>query len=116
MKSILILSLLMTSIAWGQDYQDDCLDSLQIPADLSPNGDGVNDSFSINFACPPEEFEFTFYNRWGSEIYKSRDYQFHWTGLNNDKDPVHAGVLIYVLKYTFNGTEVKKTGSLTLLR
>lgn len=116
MKSPLILFLFFISLnGHSQNYPDDCLDSLKIPGVYTSDGDGVDEGFFIDFTCPPEKFEFTIYNKWGSLIYQTEDYQFIWKGEKEDGDNVTEGQYIYVLKYTFNGADFSKTGSVNVL-
>jgi gliding motility-associated-like protein len=116
MKSILLILLFSSLSAFGQTYQDDCLDSLDIPAAITPNEDRINEYLFINFPCPPEKFEYAIYNRWGSLIYITEDFKFQWDGSKEDGDDVQEGTYFYVLKYTFNGGDFSKTGSLTIMR
>lgn len=111
------LFLFLTSLSYAQDsYPDDCLATLEIPEAFSPNGDSNNDAFLIDFACPPEEFEFKMYDRWGKEIFASEDYRFKWNGSDDKNKELPAGTYIWSIKYTFNGAEVSKKGNVTLIR
>jgi gliding motility-associated-like protein len=117
MKSILftISFLFILNSSFSQRYADDCLDSLEVPSAFTPNGDAIDDFISIHFECPPEEFTFTVYNRWGEEVYTTDDYKFQWAGVDKDEKPLPAGVIIWKFKYTFNDKEVSKTGHLSLV-
>jgi len=117
MKTIFFtLSLFFTlNVTYSQQYPDDCLDSLDVPSTYTPNGDGMNDFISIDFPCPPEEFTFTVYNRWGEEVYTTDDPEFQWIGDDKNNKPLPAGVVIWKLTYTFNDKEVSKTGNLSLV-
>ncbi|MEZ4922235.1 MAG: gliding motility-associated C-terminal domain-containing protein [Crocinitomicaceae bacterium] len=116
MKIFVVAFLLISVSCYSQNYPDDCLDSLVIPTSYSPDGDGIDDGIRIDFPCPPEKFEYAVYNRWGSLIFKTDDQQFYWPGIDEDGDPVQEGVYFWVLKYTFNGSDVSKTGSLNVLK
>ena len=112
MKTFLVFICFIAVNGYAQDYRDNCLDSLNIPSLYTIKEDNTIDLFRIEFACPPEEFEYAIYNRWGSLIYKTDDAKFIWSGENEDGDPVQEGDYFWVLKYTFNGSNVSKTGSL----
>lgn len=118
MKSLFFSVLLIgcSFQSFSQEYQDDCLDNLEIPSSYTPNGDGINEGWSIEFPCPPEEFKVTIFNRWGEEIYQSEDHQFIFDGADSKGRQVEAGVYLYTLTYTFNGGEFKKTGNFSVLR
>jgi len=61
------------------------LDRLFIPNVFTPNGDGANDLFEILGADAFDSIDLTVINRWGNEVYRSRDYRNDWNGgrLNN---------------------------------
>lgn len=50
-----------------------------IPDGFSPNGDGINDKFIISHTAATK-IDLEVYNRWGSLVYKSSDYQNNWDG------------------------------------
>ena len=80
-----------------------------IPNVFSPNKDGVNDAFYIKGNLPNEcieEFEIKIYNRWGKQVYESKDFSFRWIGEGLD-----PGVYFYVIKIK----ELEKIGYLTLI-
>lgn len=89
------------------------------PTGFSPDGDGVNDIFKI-FTKPNgtffESFNLQIYNRWGQKVFESNNQGYGWNGEFNEKK-CDIGVYAYTLvgKLT-NGEEVKKKGSVTLLR
>ncbi|ALI99227.1 hypothetical protein DC20_09870 [Rufibacter tibetensis] len=54
-----------------------------VPTVFSPNGDGINDSFVIRNLLNFPDNDIVIYNRWGNEIYKTKNYKNDWraTGL-----------------------------------
>ena len=63
------------------------------PNVITPNGDGINDSFSIeNMELYPNS-RLTIYNRWGKKIYETGHYRNDWKGEN-----VPEGIYYYTLK------------------
>ncbi len=56
--------------------------SLYIPNAFTPNGDGVNDYF-MPVLTSVVTVEFSIFNRWGEEIYYSRDMRPRWDGTYN---------------------------------
>jgi gliding motility-associated-like protein len=75
--------------------QEDCLD-IFLPNVITPNGDGINDFFTISFgesSCPCEikEVSLVVYNRWGKEVFYffDPDYAFNelkWRGETGEKE------------------------------
>lgn len=90
--------------------------SLVIPNAFSPNNDDLNDSFKPSSTCEFEKYELSIYNRWGEQIFKSKNPNEIWSGdYKGLKCPI--GVYSYLLKYKFSGkpNEIKK-GDITLLK
>lgn len=77
-----------------------------IPNVFTPNNDGYNDVFEIQFLPPNSQL--TIYNRWGSQVYQSNNYQNNWTGEN-----LNDGVYYYMLTLPSGNTT---KGTVTILR
>ncbi len=84
----------------GIDYK------LNVPNVFTPNGDGINDYWSV--ADLPadnctEQFSYVeVLNRWGRQVFRSTDRKFRWAGT-----PDVPGVYYYLIRYTsqqFKGT------------
>lgn len=76
-----------------------------IPNVFSPNGDGKNDTYSINkqykVYCDPG-FKFTIFNRWGKIVFESANPDFEW-----EAESLGSGTYFYTLESkarTQNGT------------
>ncbi len=68
-----------------------------IPNAISPNGDGKNDVWRLDFInvyYPDAEIEI--FNRWGERIFYSRGYNNVWDGSYNG-DPLPVGTYYYVI-------------------
>ena len=91
-----------------------------VPNVFSPNGDGVNDVFTIGFNSDLvlTSLSGTIFDRWGNQVYSSTSIPFSWDG-NYDERKLLPGVYVYVLdiKYTVSGIAYseKLTGNITLL-
>ncbi len=86
-----------------------------VPNAFTPNGDGLND-FIIVYHEGMTRMVLRIYNRWGSQVFESRDPAFGWDGTFKGKilDP---GVFVYDLYAEFrNYTSKRTTGSITLIR
>ncbi|MEO8151221.1 MAG: gliding motility-associated C-terminal domain-containing protein [Bacteroidia bacterium] len=77
-------------------------DTLIIPSGYSPNADGVNDYFVIVGIDKYPGNKIWIYNRWGSLIYETHDYDNKWGGISNTPGlyigkKVPASTYFYVL-------------------
>ena len=75
---------------------------VNIPVAISPNGDGLNDVFAIEFLEDYPENELIIFNRWGDIVYKTDNYQNDWNGtstaaLQIGKNELPDGVYFYQL-------------------
>ncbi len=53
---------------------------IKIPEGFSPNGDGKNDTLIIKGLENVNNAELIILNRWGQEVYRSKDYKNNWDG------------------------------------
>ncbi|MEM7036833.1 MAG: gliding motility-associated C-terminal domain-containing protein, partial [Bacteroidota bacterium] len=94
-----------------------------IPTAFTPNGDGLNDHFSIFGDVPSAKQvdQLAVYDRWGKLVFLRENFPLNaeeagWDGTINGK-PVPEGVYAYVARVRFLDEEVfVKSGSVTLLR
>jgi gliding motility-associated-like protein len=102
------------------DFRE-CFLLLDPPNAFTPNGDGINDFFTI-YGKDIAEWELWIFNRWGEVVYYTNDVSElndqtrGWDGTHNGK-PQDLGVYVYVVKAVgFEGTPIGYKGNLTLLR
>lgn len=90
---------------------------LVIPTAFTPNDDGVNDRWIIR-AAGFQRYTLIVYNRWGSEIWTNGgDMTKHWEGRDKNGQLVPEGVYIFSFVGTDDtGREIRRTGTVTLLR
>ncbi|HOV11183.1 MAG TPA: gliding motility-associated C-terminal domain-containing protein, partial [Bacteroidales bacterium] len=77
--------------------EEECQTTIYIPNTFTPNGDGMNDGFSV-IGENIEALEIWIYNRWGQVIFYSDDVNFAWDGTFKGS-PVPQGVYTYYLEY-----------------
>jgi len=87
----------------------DCL--LVIPNVFTPNGDGTNDFFNINY-LGYENYNLLVFNRWGVRLFESNDKNILWNGKAPDGRYASDGEYFYIL----NIGEKSYHGIVTLLR
>lgn len=75
-----------------------CECKLFIPNVITPNSDGINDQFVINYPCEFKYFQLQIFDRWGKPIFSSEDPQNHWDG-SGKKQHCPNGTYFYVISY-----------------
>jgi gliding motility-associated-like protein len=90
--------------------------SLFLPNAFSPNGDGINDVFSLT-GGGIKTIDFHIFNRWGQRIFNSTNPGFRWNGKTTQGESVPEGVYTYhIMVYPWEGEPWLQTGSITLIR
>jgi gliding motility-associated-like protein len=79
---------------------------------ITPNGDGKNDIWDINLSIYDDN-EVIIYNKWGTEIFRQRNYQDNWGGTYNG-EVLPDGTYYYLIR--FDNSDKTYKGSLTILR
>lgn len=103
--------------------EEGCRDSVRIPLQIldglvdefnmfSPNGDGINDDFRIEYRGT-REYTVAIYDRWGKQIFLTKDRMTGWDGKNAAGQELPEGVYYYTL---WVGPDVHSSGNVTLLR
>lgn len=93
----------------------DC--QVNIPNIITPNGDGINDTWRIELA-QPQFYQATVYNRSGRKVYESNDANQNWDGTNSiSGEPCPEGAYFFVVQVSdFEGKIVEEQGSLSIMR
>lgn len=84
---------------------------------FSPNGDGINDVFTLkNIELLYPNYSVDFYNRWGNIVYRGNANKPYWNGeLNGNKKLLSKGIYFYILNFSKNNKKPKQ-GNLYLSR
>ncbi len=96
-------------------------DDLYIPNVFSPNGDGINDVFTVSLGpdLNVTAMDGSIFDRWGNLVFSSDNNPFVWDGLFTDKE-VLPGVYVYTLKLVVmdNGVEriTRLSGDITVVK
>jgi gliding motility-associated-like protein len=90
-------------------------ENLYTPNAFTPNGDGINDYFSVGFRNLVE-FKVLIVNRWGEIIYTSPDPSFKWDGTFKG-ELVQSDVYVYMIEARgYHGKRFSVSGNVTVLR
>lgn len=88
-----------------------------VPNVFSPNGDEINDYFSLIDYQGIAKLNCKIFNRWGNLINEFNTPEFKWNGKSNNGIPVADGTYFYIIKATItNGHTIQKNGPINLIR
>ncbi len=88
---------------------------ITIPNGFSPNGDGKNDVWQIDFINLFPDCEVEVYNRWGEQLFYSVGYSVPFNGQYKGKD-LPVGTYYYVIKLNHPAYPNAYTSPLTIFR
>jgi large repetitive protein len=96
------------------------LNRINISNVFSPNGDGINDIWTIPQADAFPQLEIKILNRWGAIIWSAKGAEAAkgWDGNNSNGKPHPIGTYYYVINFNVEGTNKWKpiSGSVTIVR
>ncbi|MFN8286245.1 MAG: PKD domain-containing protein [Chitinophagales bacterium] len=86
-----------------------------IPNAFTPNGDGVNDSWTV-FTTAVKQFKLAIFNRWGEKVFETENSGQGWDGTFKGK-PADNGIYVYQGSIVLLNNETRPVkGTLTLFR
>lgn len=89
--------------------------TLLVPNTFSPNGDGINDVFSVNIPNL-KQYKLQIFNRYGSTVFNTSDIFYNWDGTYKNT-PVPMGVYYYVINgINIHNKPIQYSGSVTIIR
>lgn len=97
----------------GDDVTVKVLKDVRIPNAFTPNGDGVNDTWSILYLNSYPGASVDVYNRYGQQVYHSVGYNNEWDGTYNGLS-LPAGTYYWIIDPK-NGRN-RRQGSVTIIR
>ena len=87
------------------DVCDDVSDNVLITVNdiktqtvITPNNDGYNDYLVFSGLVELSNTEIIIYNRWGTEVYRSKNYQNDWDGRDHNNRELLSDTYYYILK------------------
>lgn len=91
---------------------------------ISPNGDGINDTFHIKGLAQYPDNTVEIYNRWGVKVYDAKSYNETdnmFRGYSDGRttikrgDKLPTGTYFYILRYNKDGSGIEKSGYLYIV-
>lgn len=87
-----------------------------IPNIISPNNDGFNDNFYIDYTGVAEMKSLTIFDRWGEVMFQSTDVERRWDGTHRGVI-CNPGVYVYAIEFIcIDGNESVVSGNITLVK
>lgn len=92
--------------------------TIYFPNGFTPNSDGLNDTYSPKaLDYEPESYEMIIFNRWGQEVFRTKDFNNHWNGKDRFNNALSPGVYSYIATVAeWTGFQRKYTGSITIAK
>lgn len=91
-------------------------DEVFLPKAFTPNGDLLNDTYSISNPNIVQQLKiFEIYDRWGTRVFVTDDPFESWDGTYNGT-PVNPGVFIWKIEYSCENQEQLASGTVTIIR
>ncbi len=95
----------------------ECIDGkIYVPNAFSPNSDALNDVFRVRSSALIDDFYFTVYDRWGQQIFKTRDQNTGWDGTFKNEVLSPAAYAWYCSGFCENGEAFFLKGNVTILK
>lgn len=89
---------------------------IQIPNVITANGDGINESLTINHNISSSfGFECLIVNRWGNVVYETNDFTKPWDGKNKSGELCSEGVYFYKMTFTCDSQSTSFDGNIQLI-
>jgi gliding motility-associated-like protein len=108
---------------------EDCAPIFTIPNIFTPNGDGVNDAWGVNFSNTQyiKNFQLNIFNRWGTPILQTPNESqkenskinlpsIKWDGHTTSGEVCVDGIYFYIINFELNGEKKTFKGNVTLIR
>ncbi len=90
---------------------------VNVPSAFTPNHDNLNDVLKIEYGAGVKALNtFTIYNRFGRVIFQTNDITKGWDGKSNGIDQDMDGYTYFINYTTYDNVQMKKTGTIILLR
>jgi gliding motility-associated-like protein len=83
---------------------------------ITPNGDGINDTWEISGIGDYPSCEVVIYDRWGQKVFNDTGYRTPFDGTRNGKELPVATYYWYIDLKQLKGRSAPYTGSLTIIR
>lgn len=88
-----------------------------VPNTFTPNNDGLNDRLLVRGIGLRKLDYFRVFDRWGKLVYESKNLNDGWDGLTPSGKEADVATYVYTVKgICSNGSDIEKSGNVTLIR
>ena len=95
----------------------DCQRAIDIPNVITPNDDGLNDTWQIKNIHDYKNASLFIYNRWGNIVWQSRGYRNPWDGTNDrNGQQLPDGTYFYILDVMSDSNESRYSGYVQIVK
>jgi gliding motility-associated-like protein len=91
-----------------------CLDLAVINDVITPNADGVNDTWELEDIGYFSGCTVRIFNRWGAQVYETSSYDNSWNAVSDKDETLPSGIYYYIIHC--NDDEVTFKGYITVVR
>ena len=98
----------MLNATWEINISEE-LGCIEMPNTFTPNGDGINDTWNLDFSSYGSA-QLSIFSKWGKIVAQFNDVMISWDG--NYEEALPAGTYYYILQL---GNGVDQNGPLQLL-
>jgi gliding motility-associated-like protein len=114
-----LVALIMTAfLNFGMlEGNEGCNPNVIVPLSLTPNNDGIEDCFYIEFKQPPSNTKLKIFDRWGARMFETVKPNECWDGKLKDRK-MPEGIYYWVISFRFTeeGEEFTCNGNFRLSR
>ena len=94
---------------------DSSLNCIEMPNTFTPNSDGLNDIWKLDFTNY-NAAEIIVFNKWGNLVWEDYTTFPQWDGTSLDNSALPSATYYYVLKLTpLTGDPIEQTGPITII-
>jgi gliding motility-associated-like protein len=95
-----------------------CKSKYNVPTIFTPNNDGVNDFWKISFdeADYITSFNLLIYNRWGQQVFESKDINAKWMPQYSNSEKISSGTFFYTAEFKNNNELTRIKGTIEVLK